>query len=110
MARVLVVDDEPTLVDTIRYNLRRDGYEVQVAGGGPVPTTGGLELSGRFRITGGTGRFEDLSGTGSLIGQLTCLTSTLQRNAAASCEELGGYSEAPFQLQGRYRDPTLTVA
>jgi DNA-binding response OmpR family regulator len=24
MARVLVVDDEPTLVDTIRYNLRRE--------------------------------------------------------------------------------------
>src|SRR5687768_17079939 len=34
MARVLVVDDEATLVDTIRYNLRRDGYEVQVAGEG----------------------------------------------------------------------------
>jgi DNA-binding response OmpR family regulator len=34
MARVLLVDDEPTLVDTIRYNLRRDGYEVQVAGEG----------------------------------------------------------------------------
>ncbi len=34
MARVLVVDDEPTLVDTIRYNLRREGYEVQVAGEG----------------------------------------------------------------------------
>ena len=34
MARVLVVDDEATLVDTIRYNLRREGYEVQVAGEG----------------------------------------------------------------------------
>jgi DNA-binding response OmpR family regulator len=34
MARVLVVDDEATLVDTIRYNLRREGYEVQVAGDG----------------------------------------------------------------------------
>jgi two-component system OmpR family response regulator len=34
MARVLVVDDEATLVDTIRYNLRRDGYEVQVASDG----------------------------------------------------------------------------
>jgi DNA-binding response OmpR family regulator len=31
MARVLVVDDEATLVDTIRYNLRRDGYDVQAA-------------------------------------------------------------------------------
>jgi DNA-binding response OmpR family regulator len=34
MARVLVVDDEPVLLDTIRYNLRREGYEVQVAGDG----------------------------------------------------------------------------
>jgi DNA-binding response OmpR family regulator len=34
MARVLVVDDEPVLADTIRYNLRREGYEVQVAGDG----------------------------------------------------------------------------
>jgi two-component system OmpR family response regulator len=34
MARVLVVDDEATLVDTIRYNLRREGYDVQVAGDG----------------------------------------------------------------------------
>ncbi|MCC7369364.1 MAG: response regulator transcription factor [Chloroflexi bacterium] len=31
MARVLVVDDEPTLVDTIRYSLRRDGFDVHVA-------------------------------------------------------------------------------
>jgi DNA-binding response OmpR family regulator len=31
MARVLIVDDETTLVDTIRYNLRREGYEVQAA-------------------------------------------------------------------------------
>ena len=31
MARVLVVDDEATLVDTIRYNLRREGFDVQVA-------------------------------------------------------------------------------
>ena len=34
MARVLVVDDEATLADTIRYNLRRDGYDVHVAGDG----------------------------------------------------------------------------
>ena len=34
MARVLIVDDEATLTDTIRYNLRREGYEVHVAGDG----------------------------------------------------------------------------
>jgi DNA-binding response OmpR family regulator len=31
MARILVVDDEPTLVATLDYNLRRDGHEVVVA-------------------------------------------------------------------------------
>ena len=35
MPRVLVVDDEPVPVDTIRYKLRREGYEVHVAGDGP---------------------------------------------------------------------------
>jgi DNA-binding response OmpR family regulator len=34
MARVLVVDDEQVLADTIRYNLRREGYEVHIAGDG----------------------------------------------------------------------------
>ena len=33
-ARVLIVDDEATLVDTIRYNLRREGYDVQAANDG----------------------------------------------------------------------------
>jgi DNA-binding response OmpR family regulator len=31
VARILVVDDEPALVDTIRYNLKREGHEVSVA-------------------------------------------------------------------------------
>jgi DNA-binding response OmpR family regulator len=34
MAKILVVDDEPTLVSTIGYNLRRDGHEVLTAGDG----------------------------------------------------------------------------
>lgn len=34
--RVLVVDDEPSLVATISYNLRREGYEVLAAGGGEL--------------------------------------------------------------------------
>jgi DNA-binding response OmpR family regulator len=28
-ARILVVEDEPTLVETISYNLRREGYDVE---------------------------------------------------------------------------------
>lgn len=31
MNKVLVVDDEPTLVETIKYNLLKQGYEVSVA-------------------------------------------------------------------------------
>jgi two-component system OmpR family response regulator len=31
MSRILVVDDEPTLVETIRYNLKREGHEVVTA-------------------------------------------------------------------------------
>ncbi len=83
---------------------------VPLVGGGPVPTTGGLALAGKFKIVGGTGRFEDLEGRGRMIGQLTCLQSTLTRNAASSCTALGAYSEAPFQLRGRFRDPTVPGA
>ncbi|MCL5074908.1 MAG: response regulator transcription factor [Chloroflexi bacterium] len=31
MAKILVVDDELTLLETLRYNLRREGYEVYTA-------------------------------------------------------------------------------
>ena len=34
MAKILVVDDEPTLVETIRYNLRREGHAVVTAADG----------------------------------------------------------------------------
>jgi DNA-binding response OmpR family regulator len=35
MARVLVVDDEATLVATLRFNLEKEGYEVDSASDGP---------------------------------------------------------------------------
>ena len=34
--KVLVVEDEPTLVDTLEYNLSRQGYEVFTAMDGHV--------------------------------------------------------------------------
>jgi DNA-binding response OmpR family regulator len=56
MARVLVVDDEATLVDTIRYNLRREGYDVHVASDGNevildlmLPGLDGLEVCRQLR-------------------------------------------------------------
>ncbi len=33
--RVLIVEDEPTLADSIRYNLEREGFEVAIAETGP---------------------------------------------------------------------------
>jgi len=33
-ARILVVDDEPSITDVLNYNLRKEGYEVMVAGDG----------------------------------------------------------------------------
>lgn len=93
-----------------RYKARfspTSATSVPLIGGGPVPTTGGLALQGRFKVTGGTGRFEDLKAKGRMIGQFTCLQATLARNARPSCTALGGYSELPFQLSGRFRDPTV---
>jgi hypothetical protein len=82
---------------------------VPLVGNGPVPTTGGLDLRGNAHILGGTGRFADMSGNGSIIGQFTCLPSTLQRNAVGSCAELGGYSEVPFHVDGHFKDRTVAV-
>ena len=75
---------------------------VALVGGGPVPTTGGLAIKGKFKIVDGTGRFDDLRGHGTMTGQLTCLPQSLTRNMKASCTALGGFSEVPFQLRGRY--------
>lgn len=78
--------------------------------GGTIQTTGGLALNGRFTITEGTGRFEDISGQGSFRTLLTCLPSTLTRNAATSCADLGAFSEAVFQARGSFSDPTVPTA
>lgn len=80
---------------------------VPLVGGGPVPTTGGLALHGKFKIIDGTGRFEDLKGHGTMIGQFSCLPQSLARLGKSSCAELGGYSETPFQLRGRFRDRSV---
>ncbi|HEX2186169.1 MAG TPA: response regulator transcription factor [Chloroflexota bacterium] len=34
MAKILLVDDEPTLISTVGYNLRREGHQVVTAGDG----------------------------------------------------------------------------
>ena len=45
MSRVLVVDDEPTLIATLRFNLEKEGYEVDTANDGAA----GLELARSHR-------------------------------------------------------------
>src|SRR3954462_3628423 len=88
MARVLVVDDEATLVDTIRYSLRREGYDVHVAGEGNealrlarastpdlvvldlvLPGLGGLEVC---RPPGGarTGAIRMVTAKGDEVGKI----------------------------------------
>ena len=47
-ARILVVDDEPSITEFVSYNLRKDGYDVQIAGDGiaavELITTGNYDL------------------------------------------------------------------
>jgi DNA-binding response OmpR family regulator len=45
MSKVLVVEDELTLLDTLEYNLTRQGYEVYTAADGPTA----LEVARRQR-------------------------------------------------------------
>ncbi len=62
---------------------------------------------GRFEITGGTGVFADLTGSGSFRGRFTCLPPVLARNGAENCAELGAFSDAIFDLRGSFKDPTV---
>jgi len=59
-----------------------------------------LRWNGRFRIRGGTGRYDDLTGSGDIAGYFLCFNPR-------GCVALGGrYLDAQMTLQGRYRDPT----
>lgn len=57
-------------------------------------------FDGNFKITGGTGRYVDLTGEGQITGYFFCF----KQNA---CEgENGRYRDVQFSLQGKFRDPT----
>ena len=64
-------------------------------------------LTGTFRIAGGTGRFADLSGGGSMEGQFTCLPPILQRERATNCADLGVFSDSVIRLRGSFLDTTF---
>jgi len=94
------------IVIAFESEFRRTGKRMLELTGGPLRTTGGLELvNGTFKIVSGTGRFDSLTGSGTVTGQFTCLPRTLERNGARSCAELGAFSEAIFQLDGTFADP-----
>jgi len=60
--------------------------------------------TGTFRLRGGTGRYEDLTGAGTIAGYLFCF-------APAGCAQLGGnYLDGQLVMNGTYRDPTPELA
>jgi hypothetical protein len=96
------------IVIAFESEFRRTGKRMLELKLRPVTTTGGLELrNGTFSIVSGsgTGRFDSLTGSGTVTGQFTCLPRTLERNNARNCAELGAFSEAIFQLDGTFFDP-----
>lgn len=94
-------------------NLEQEGDRYFVDFEGMLVRTSDNEAQlrgGTFEITGGTGRFQDLSGQGSIKGRFTCLPPVLQRNNAQSCADLGAFSDAIFRLTGSFADPTVDNA
>ena len=99
---------QPTDMLTERYwgHYAPSSQTQLVLRGGRMTTTGGIAVDGRFKISEGTGRFADMKGSGEIWMQLTCFPSTLSRNAATDCADLGAYADAVPFLEGRYMDPT----
>jgi hypothetical protein len=58
-----------------------------------------IEYRGTFRIAGGTGRYADLTGSGTIAGYLFCF-------AAEGCAAKGSFQDNQMVLQGSYHDPT----
>jgi hypothetical protein len=48
--------------------------------GGPLTTTGGIAVDGRFKIVEATGRFAGIRGGGTIWLQLTCYSARLRRS------------------------------
>jgi len=63
-------------------------------------STESTSWAGTFRITGGTQRYEDLEGVGTMAGYHFCFNP-------AGCASFGGtLLDGQFAMQGTYRDPT----
>ena len=73
-------------------------------------TDNDLRLVGSYEIAQGTGTFADMTGSGRISGELTCLPFTLESQGAESCEDLGVYADAVLDLHGTFEDPTVPAA
>lgn len=58
-----------------------------------------VRWTGRFRIEGGTGRYEGLTGNGQISGYFACFGD-------AGCGTGGTYTDGQMVLSGTYSDPT----
>ena len=59
-----------------------------------------VRFKGTFKLVGGTERYADITGGGSIAGYLFCF-------APAGCAGTGGsFQDAQVSIQGDYRDPT----
>ncbi len=95
-------EETDQIVTSFSARFRPTSEDQVVLMGGTLETTGGLALNGKFTTTEATGQFEGLTGEGRLRGQLTCLPVTLMRNEATDCADLGLFSEALLEWDGRF--------
>jgi hypothetical protein len=59
-----------------------------------------VSWSGAFRIAGGTGTYQDLTGNGQISGYFFCF-------APQGCAALGNYGDGQYVMIGNYADPTV---
>ncbi|MBA2359907.1 MAG: hypothetical protein H0V79_03040 [Actinobacteria bacterium] len=62
-------------------------------------TAEAVRWTGTFTLTGGTERYADLKGSGSIAGYFFCF-------AAEGCAAKGSYQDGQFVMHGTYTDPT----
>ena len=55
---------------------------------------------GTFKLTGGTGMYEDLTGEGEIAGYFFCF-------APEGCATLGEFRDGQYTMSGNYHDPTI---
>lgn len=68
-----------------------------------------LHWKGTFRLDGGSGRYEDLTGSGQIAGYFFCFPNPSANTQG--CADTGRkYRDGQFVMHGQYRDPTPQLA